>query len=437
MDNYEKLWRDAEERIAEMTNLVSGLERTQRSHNIIIGRLENELKKATEEETPENREVKMILEAWKRELGKERHKIPLTGERAKVVARAMTHYSVAELLEAIEGLKLYPNLKYGVRVRKGGDRRDDLVDAFKNETTIDRLIEFARGREPEPEAPITFDEFVGLLDRAKGAAGGQWTARCPAHDDEHESLSFRQGERGIVAHCHAGCSASEIAAALEVPLARWFENEDEGEPTVEPKLDAAPLPDQKQLDEWCLALWDNEKLLARLKEIKGWSLDTLKMMGVGYDSYTKRLVLPVYEDEALINVMKYSPALKPKMLSVSGRPRGLFPYYSTIASNETIWLVEGEGDAITATELGLVAFGVPGANGWRSEWAQRFRRFDVVVCCDCDGPGRSLAAKIAADIEGATVVDLDEERTDGYDLTDAAREGCTREILERMVVTSR
>lgn len=44
---------------------------------------------------------------------------------------------------------------------------------------------------------------------------GQWTARCPAHDDQKPSLSIRVGDRGaIIWHCHARCSAAEVRAAL-------------------------------------------------------------------------------------------------------------------------------------------------------------------------------------------------------------------------------
>jgi hypothetical protein len=38
--------------------------------------------------------------------------------------------------------------------------------------------------------------------------------RCPAHDDKTASLSVNQGERGVVMHCHAGCSTNAVLAAL-------------------------------------------------------------------------------------------------------------------------------------------------------------------------------------------------------------------------------
>jgi hypothetical protein len=52
---------------------------------------------------------------------------------------------------------------------------------------------------------------------------GQWhgsygSARCPAHDDHHPSLSLADGEGGrILLKCHRGCSYAAIRAALNLP----------------------------------------------------------------------------------------------------------------------------------------------------------------------------------------------------------------------------
>ena len=44
-----------------------------------------------------------------------------------------------------------------------------------------------------------------------GSLGGSWHGRtamclCPAHADREPSLSIRQGDRGILVTCFAGCS---------------------------------------------------------------------------------------------------------------------------------------------------------------------------------------------------------------------------------------
>lgn len=49
--------------------------------------------------------------------------------------------------------------------------------------------------------------------------GGRWSAggglcRCPAHDDRSPSLSVRPGRTRLLLHCFAGCTASDVLAAI-------------------------------------------------------------------------------------------------------------------------------------------------------------------------------------------------------------------------------
>jgi putative DNA primase/helicase len=46
-------------------------------------------------------------------------------------------------------------------------------------------------------------------------SGAQWMVRCPAHEDNTPSLSVRDTAGGrVLVHCHAGCSQSDVIAAL-------------------------------------------------------------------------------------------------------------------------------------------------------------------------------------------------------------------------------
>ena len=69
---------------------------------------------------------------------------------------------------------------------------------------------------------MTVSEFLSRLDSVKGSHG-QWTARCPAHDDRRASLSVSVGEGGrVLLNCHAGCSAEDICAALGLTVKDLF-----------------------------------------------------------------------------------------------------------------------------------------------------------------------------------------------------------------------
>ena len=64
-----------------------------------------------------------------------------------------------------------------------------------------------------------------ILQRLQGVRGGhgQWTARCPAHDDRQNSLSVSEGDDGrVLLHCHAGCGVEKIAGALGLSVKDLF-----------------------------------------------------------------------------------------------------------------------------------------------------------------------------------------------------------------------
>jgi hypothetical protein len=53
-----------------------------------------------------------------------------------------------------------------------------------------------------------------LAGRKVSPRGGNYLVRCPAHDDESPSLSLRDGGRGIIVNCFAGCLPGDVYAAI-------------------------------------------------------------------------------------------------------------------------------------------------------------------------------------------------------------------------------
>jgi len=185
--------------------------------------------------------------------------------------------------------------------------------------------------------------------------------------------------------------------------------------------------------------------ISRLADLKGWTRDAIEQLGLGLDG--DRVVIPVaHADGTLAAILRYQPnpdkrAEQPKSIATPGAKRELFPPPETIDPAATVWLVEGEPDAVTATSVGLPAVAIPGSNGWKPDWAIRFAGRDVVICTDCDNPGRSLAARVADDLTGTArstrIIDLSPPRDDGYDLSDFVGGGNdhhdqAREVLERL-----
>lgn len=280
------------------------------------------------------------------------------------------------------------------------------------------------------DAAIAAADALGLQPRLSDTR--QASSKCPGprHDDRRASLSIGEGLDGrVLLHCHAGCTFAEIRAAL-------LEGVDSSRPTrriVASRPITAPAAriTEQLVEEYGAALHliltraharsFGERLLARR-----WTWGVLRQCEVGWD--TRRFVFP-YRDVhgTLTGAARYTdrPGRGTKTMATAGSVRGLFPAVERIPGLEVL-LVEGEPDALAGLSVGLPAVGVPGANGWKPEWASRFTGRRVIVCMDADEPGRKAAATIAADLEGVAggvrVIELDQTRTDGFDLTDLLRE---------------
>jgi hypothetical protein len=185
--------------------------------------------------------------------------------------------------------------------------------------------------------------------------------------------------------------------------------------------------DLQQLADTLLA---SPQALDRLAALRGWTEPAIRRLGLGL--LGDRVVFPVRDGRgALTGLVKYQPNPDrrgdlPKSIATPGSTRELFPAPETLDADAAIWLVEGEADAVAAHSLGLEATAVPGATAWDDAWAPRFARRDVVICADCDAPGRGLAVRAAealgAVAQSVRIVDLARARDDGYDLSDLLAE---------------
>jgi hypothetical protein len=74
------------------------------------------------------------------------------------------------------------------------------------------------------------EEFSGLLPHPARRRGnsGWWDGRCPAHHDEKDSLSFRDGDVALILKCQAGCPRPAIASSVGLSLAELRLNNGNG-----------------------------------------------------------------------------------------------------------------------------------------------------------------------------------------------------------------
>jgi putative DNA primase/helicase len=280
----------------------------------------------------------------------------------------------------------------------------------------------------------------------------KFTARCPAHEDRHASLSVGRGtDERVLVHCHAGCTPDAVAAALGLELADLYDR------AVGPR---APRRPNEHTASRTLGVTEavvrhaaarlTPAIAERLRELRGWTPLAIRELRLGFDG--ERVTFPVRDGAgALVGLLRYAPDAatrkgQPKMLADKGSRREPFPPPESI-DGSTLYIGEGEGEAVALRSLGLPAIGLPGAGKRDEAWWPRIaaRRDRIVVIGDCDGPGRKSAREageaLARHCNDVRVLDLEAQRTDGYDVGDLLREAVeasggdgytqARRVLER------
>lgn len=194
-------------------------------------------------------------------------------------------------------------------------------------TALDRLTDALRDRDCRP----------------RSGAGGQWSARCPAHEDRAPSLSLRQIEGQALVHCHAGCATADVLAALGLTLGDLYD---------EPRGAAYRYDDGR----------------------------------VVHRSPDKRFRQSNTEGRpSLYRLGKVTAA---------------------VAAGQTVYLCEGEKDVHALESVGLVATTSPmGSANWSKVDPSPLAGATVVIVADNDEPGRRYAAEAKASLDqmGATV----------------------------------
>src|SRR5262245_4634509 len=272
----------------------------------------------------------------------------------------------------------------------------------------------------------------GVLSRLEGVHGGDghWSARCPAHDDRQASLTVGVGRDGqVMLTCWAGCEFDAIVRALGMRVRDLFPSQSElalGGSPERVSLAAAALPTELEITKYAERLQRSGETLRMLLEVKGWRAGTCAVLELGLVG--DRIAIPLRDPTGkLVNFLRYSPngqARGPKVLAEAGFPRA--PFYAIVDDTRPVWIVEGEGDAISMANVGLNVIGAPGASAKaRAEWLEVVRGRDVIVCMDADEPGRKAAQRWARtargrDARSVRVVEL--EGPKGYDVGELVRE---------------
>lgn len=218
---------------------------------------------------------------------------------------------------------------------------------------------------------MTVHEILSRLQGVKGGHG-QWTARCPAHDDRQNSLSVGEGEDGrVLLRCHAGCTVDDVTAALGLNAKDLFAESPGGalgwNDTIPAKKGSrAPVVATYSYCD------DDGKLLAEKLRRANKSFSWRRPDGRHGWIYDRKGV--------------------PRRLYAPGGLAG------------AVFVCEGEKDVDTLYGLGYsAASGADGAGPgkWRKEYTEQLRGRSVCVFTDNDDVGRAYAAETCNALHGA------------------------------------
>ena len=215
---------------------------------------------------------------------------------------------------------------------------------------------------------------------------GEYMCRCPAHDDKNASLCVRDGEKGIVLKCQAGCDTRSVVAAMGLKLRDLFRDQDSAQ-------HATPAPVAKQARQ------------------HGNSGDEKRARGVFVCAYP-------YTDEqgkVLFEVCRYQRPDGSKTFNLRqpdpNNPNGykwtkdgarlvlyrLPAVLKAIKESRPVFVCEGEKDCDTMAKMGYAATTNPmGAGKWHvADYASSLAGADLYIIPDNDDVGRDHAQRVA------------------------------------------
>jgi hypothetical protein len=238
-------------------------------------------------------------------------------------------------------------------------------------------------RKPLAEPISAIDDLLEKLHNVQGSEP-QWSARCPAHTDNQNSLSVGVDKGTILMHCHAGCRIGEILEALDItpsdlylkPRKSSGQNEKAATPqfaesdtssalVVELRSDDDPSedlqPDWNRLCEECERALQEEDLEQLVSDLNVPS-DALRSLRIGWHPELQCFTFPEFAAEgAICGISTRKPTGEKRVLESSRR--GLYLPAGWRDRRGPILIVEGATDTAALTAMGLAGIGRPNAQG--------------------------------------------------------------------------
>lgn len=236
------------------------------------------------------------------------------------------------------------------------------------------------------------ESFLEPLDNVR-VTGEGYTASCPVPEhgqgngDQNPSLSVGVDEEGnVLVNCFAGCDNEAIVSCVGLTLADLFERRNGYHAHTE---GVGPAGRPCTLDDYA----DYVKLPVGFLEGLG-----LSEVRYGGKPAVRMPYLDASGENALLTRFRVSLYGKPKVKTKKGDKHHLYGLWRLDEARKAgyCWLFEGESDSQTAWFHGEPAAGIPGANGWKTEWAEDLEGIRRLYFVVEDEAGEVCWKKLAA-----------------------------------------
>ncbi|MEJ7873298.1 MAG: hypothetical protein WKF67_13650 [Rubrobacteraceae bacterium] len=248
-----------------------------------------------------------------------------------------------------------------------------------------------------------------VLERAANHRknGSGWLVSCPSPDhgkgsgDANPSVALDEAADGtVLIDCKAACDTEAVVSGWGLRMRDLFpDNERGGGGSYAPSKNGSTDQRSDGHGEEPATL-ENYAAYVGLPVgfLEGLSLEQYYRLG-------KPAVRMPYLDEAGEEVLlvrsRVSLTGKPKILTRKGDKHRLYGLWKLEEAREAGYavLVEGESDCQTCWFHGVPAVGIPGANGWKVEWATELQGIDRLYFVVEDEAGEACWEKLCASPE--------------------------------------